>query len=169
MNNHEAQGSQGAADSVPTDSQGQTEPSSSTPLQPEDPVGRSRSQPPWLILGIGAIAIVAGGGAWWLHAARYESTNDAQITAHIYQVSSQVPGKVQAVSITENQAVKVGELLVRLDPNDYQVKVEQAEAALAVAKRQAQAAQTSVTVAATTARAQTTQAQGNVQAAQAAI
>jgi membrane fusion protein (multidrug efflux system) len=66
-----------------------------------------------------------------------ESTDDAFITGHIISVSARVDGHVTNVDISDNQRVNEGDLLVKLDPNDYKVKFELAQAALAQAQAQA--------------------------------
>jgi membrane fusion protein, multidrug efflux system len=60
----------------------------------------------------------------------YESTDDAEIDGDIYAVTSRIAGTVKAVHVQDNQAVKTGDLLVELDPRDYEVSLEQAKAAL---------------------------------------
>lgn len=121
------------------------------------------------ILGLGAIAGGSLGYRWWQYAATHEDTDNATVAGHVYQVSSRIAGTVAAVPVDDNEMVQPGELLVRVDPRDYQVKVQQAQAALTIAQRQATAAQTSIAQVGTTAQAQTTEAQGNVSTAIAAI
>src|SRR5580700_9920480 len=60
----------------------------------------------------------------------YESTDDAEIDGDIYAVTSRIAGTVKAVYVEGNQEVKAGQLLVDLDPRDYEVALEQAKAAL---------------------------------------
>jgi membrane fusion protein (multidrug efflux system) len=72
------------------------------------------------------------------------STDDAQVDGHIVLVSSKVYGNVLDVQVGDNQQVKAGQVLVRIDPRDYQVKVDQAKAAVALAESQAQGAQAGV-------------------------
>jgi membrane fusion protein (multidrug efflux system) len=80
-----------------------------------------------------------------------------------------VNGTVTNVLVDDNQQVKTGQLLVKLDPRDYQNRVQQAEAAINTASRQAQAARSNINLASGNAAASTTQAQGEVESAQAAI
>jgi len=68
------------------------------------------------------------------------TTDDAQVDGHIVPVASKVYGTVAEVLVDDNQAVKAGQVLVRIDPRDYQAKLAQAKAALALAESQAQAA-----------------------------
>ena len=85
-----------------------------------------------LLLGsIGLIvagAVIIGGLLYWLDARQYASTDDAFIDAYISQVSSQVGGRVSNIAIRDNQKVTAGQLLLELDPRDYQVKLDQARA-----------------------------------------
>jgi membrane fusion protein (multidrug efflux system) len=68
------------------------------------------------------------------------STDDAEVDGHIVPIASKVYGTVAAVMIDDNQPVKAGQVLVRIDPRDYQARVDQAKAALALAEARAQAA-----------------------------
>ncbi len=68
------------------------------------------------------------------------STDDAQVDGHIIPVASKVYGNVAEVLVDDNQRVQTGQVLVRIDPRDYQVKLDQAKAALALAESQARAA-----------------------------
>jgi membrane fusion protein (multidrug efflux system) len=60
----------------------------------------------------------------------YESTDDAEVDGHLNGISARIDGDVKAVYVEENQSVKAGDLLVDLDPRDYQVAIEQAQAQL---------------------------------------
>ncbi len=97
-----------------------------------------------LILIVGSLVLIlgiAGARFLWL-TNHYESTDNAFIDGHIIQMSSKVPGQVLHVRVDDNQSVKEGDLLVQIDPIDYQVKLEQEKAnlasALAEEKRAAQ-------------------------------
>ena len=69
-----------------------------------------------------------------------QTTDDAQIDGHITQVSARVGGTVLKVHVNDNQVVKAGDVLVELDPRDYQVAVDRAKAELADAQANAAAA-----------------------------
>jgi membrane fusion protein, multidrug efflux system len=98
-----------------------------------------------LKLGLGALAVVAlVAGYFWAHGRNRESTDDAQVDGHVAPISSKISGSVLEVLVEHNQHVKAGQLLVRLDPRDYQARVDQARAAIAVAEAQANAAQVGV-------------------------
>jgi membrane fusion protein (multidrug efflux system) len=91
-----------------------------------------------LILGgVVLIAIVAG---LILYYHNRESTDDAQVDGHITPVASKVYGRVEQVLVNDNQQVRAGQVLVKIDPRDYQASVDQAKAALALAESDAQSA-----------------------------
>ena len=66
--------------------------------------------------------------------AGYESTDDAFIAGHVVPVSPRVAGHVAKVYVSDNQSVKKGDLLVELDPSDFEARLAAAEAALQAAK-----------------------------------
>lgn len=84
------------------------------------------------------IAILIVGGSFgtnsYIHSLHHEETEDAQVEANISPVIPRIPGYVTAVKVSDNQAVKKGDTLVVLDDRDMQVKLHQAEAALATAQ-----------------------------------
>ena len=73
------------------------------------------------------------GGRWWLWSKSHISTDNAFVESHIHAVASRIPGVVKTVAVRDNQFVKQGELLVEIDPVDYQVRVREAAASLAMA------------------------------------
>src|SRR6202162_3414628 len=74
--------------------------------------------------------ILVGALAFWLYSRPYESTDDAQVDGHLNGVTARIDGDVKAVYAEENQSIQAGDLLVELDPRDYEVAVEQAQAQL---------------------------------------
>jgi len=87
--------------------------------------------------GFVVLAVVIG---LFLYYRNRESTDDAQVDGHITQISSKVYGRVAEVLVADNQQVKAGEVLVKLDPRDFQAAVDQAKAQLALAETEAQSA-----------------------------
>ncbi len=139
----------------------------------EAPAAPPRKKPIKAILagvGIGG-AIVAGafGYNYWQFASTHQSTDNATVTGNIHQISSRIPGTVEQVLVDDNQAVKAGQPLLKLDPRDYQVKLQQAQADLEAARRKANTAQVSIELASKNAQAASTQAQGGIGSAVAAI
>jgi membrane fusion protein (multidrug efflux system) len=83
------------------------------------------------VMGAVVLLALAGGGYYvWLEMQKTESTDDAQIDGSIVAVSSRVSGQVIDVLIADQQLVNKGDVLVKLDPKDYQVAVAKAQADL---------------------------------------
>lgn len=135
----------------------------------QSPKFPSKAQTITALIAVAALATIATSATWINYSANHESTDDCYVDGHITNVSSRVAGMVQNVYVQDNQPVKAGDLLFSLDPTDYQVKVQQARAALDYAQKQALAARTTVSQVATTAAAQNTTAQSDTAAAQATI
>src|ERR1700694_3415929 len=87
----------------------------------------------WLGLGLGAFALLGlGYGAFWAHTLRYrETTDDAYVSGNIVQITPQVAGTVVGIGVDDTQFVESGTPLVRLDPADARVALDEAEAQLA--------------------------------------
>ena len=98
---------------------------------------RSNVRRNFLIVVI-VIVLLAGGLYLWRYLGSYESTDDAQVDAHLYPVSARVSGYVTKVNVDDNQYVQKGAVLVEIDPKDYEVAVEEAKANLASAEATAQ-------------------------------
>jgi membrane fusion protein, multidrug efflux system len=98
-----------------------------------------------VIVIVVAVIVLIALGIWW-HSTYSEDTDDAQVNGHLIQVSSRISGQVLKVDVEENQVVKAGDTIAELDPRDYQVAVENAEAALASAQANAAAASVNVPI-----------------------
>jgi membrane fusion protein (multidrug efflux system) len=118
----------------------------------EDPGGEPESDAPpakklsgrtKLILLVLILVLLAMGAVWFLryqsHGKYLQETNDAQIAADIVTVSPRVAGYVAEVLVAENQDVRAGQPLVRIDPRDARAQAAQAQAQIAVAGAQADA------------------------------
>ena len=92
------------------------------------------------------LVLICGGYMFWLHLAKFESTDDAQIDGQYYPVSSRVTGHVEAVKVEDEQQVKAGDVLAVLDPKDYEVAVAKARADLADAVAAFQSSQTDIPI-----------------------
>ncbi len=99
----------------------------------------------------------------------YEQTDDAYTTGHLHQISTRVNGTVEKVLVDDNEHVTAGQTLVLLDPRDFAVRVKQAQASLATAEHQAQAAHSSIALASISAGGKTTEAQGQIDNAKALL
>ncbi len=125
-----------------------------------------------LILMLAGIVLVIGaivGTLYYLHARQYASTDDAFIDGHIIQISPKVSGYVKKVYVTDNQEVKEGDLLVEIDPGDYETRLEQAKATLSQALARRKAAQSNVSLTRVTTRAGVQEASSGVRAAESGV
>ena len=96
---------------------------------------RRRWSPSRIVLAALVAAILCVGGfQLWNYLQSYQDTDDAQVDGYLDPVSSRINVTISAVYVDNNQSVKAGQLLVQLDPRDYQVAVEQAHAQLAQAQ-----------------------------------
>ena len=110
---------------------------------------RQHPRAKWALIFLLIVLVVVGIFIWRYYAVRV-STDDAQIDGHIGPISSRVPGTAIDVYVEDNTVVHRGQILVQLDPKDYQVALERAEADLADAVATARAAQTGVPITSTT-------------------
>jgi membrane fusion protein (multidrug efflux system) len=85
------------------------------------------------------VVLIALAIAWYIFSGRV-TTDDAQVDCHITAVAPQVPGYVVDLLINDNTPVKVGDLLVQVDPREYEAEVAQAKANLEFAEAQANSA-----------------------------
>jgi len=122
----------------------------------------------WALLALAVVAAIGGYFAYRYYASR-ETTDDAQIDGHIDPISARVGGTVIAVNVNDNEHVNVGQVLVQIDPSDYQVAVERAKANLAAAEAAAHAAQTTVPITSTTTSSNIGTAEANVATARAGV
>jgi membrane fusion protein (multidrug efflux system) len=114
-------------------------------------------------------AILIGGFFMWRHFRSRESTDDAQVTGHVSPVAARVGGTVTAIKVADNQAVKAGDVLIEIDPRDYQLAVQKAEADLAAAQSAEKAARADVPITSTTSKSGVTSAEAGTSNAKAAM
>jgi membrane fusion protein (multidrug efflux system) len=92
-------------------------------------------------LGLVTVAVLLAGLAYglyyWLVLSHYESTDNAYVQGNVVQLTPQLAGTVVAIYADDTDFVKAGQPIVRLDPADAQVALDQAEAQLAQAVREA--------------------------------
>ena len=81
----------------------------------------------FLIFSVILVALVLG-VLFWLHSRRWVDTDDAQVDGHIYDVNARVGGQVLKVNGDDGQFVHAGDVLVVIDPKDYQVALQKAQA-----------------------------------------
>ncbi len=106
---------------------------------------RQKSRRRFIIIGVVAILLVAIALFYW-HSTFYQDTDDAQVDGHLVQVSSRISGTVVRVNVEENQQVKAGDVLVELDPKDYQTVIAQDQANLQAAEANYASAKVNVPV-----------------------
>ena len=86
------------------------------------------------LLLLAPLIVVGGALLFYLHGGRYESTDNAALQSALVSVSPNVEGRVIAVEVNNNEAVRRGDILFRLDPAPFQAAVDEAEAELATAR-----------------------------------
>jgi membrane fusion protein (multidrug efflux system) len=80
------------------------------------------------------ILLIIGAAIFYWRSTYTEDTDDAQVDGDLYQVSSRVTGQVVKVYVDDNQRIQAGQPIAEIDPKDYQVALEQAQANLASAQ-----------------------------------
>jgi membrane fusion protein (multidrug efflux system) len=114
---------------------------------PPPPPRRRRLTPRTLgIAGALVIAVSAAVFCYLFFVSPYESTDDAFIDGYTTLVSARVPGQVQRLLVADNQVVKKGDVLIQLDPSDFEATAEQARAELAAAQGQLAQAQAQMAI-----------------------
>ncbi len=122
---------------------GDRQPPDDSHKQEEDDAPEKKSGRKFIVIAV-IILLVIGAGIFYWRSTFSEDTDDAQVDGDLYQVSSRVTGQVIKVYVEDNQPIKVGDPIAEIDPRDYQVALEQAQANLASA--QAAAIQATVNV-----------------------
>ena len=102
------------------------------PAPPEDAAALKATRKRWLIIAVGAFAVIGiAYGAYWALALRFfQSTDDAYVNGNIVQITPQISGTVVAIGADDTQFVKAGQMLVQLDQADAKIALDQAEAQL---------------------------------------
>ncbi|MEC4593837.1 MULTISPECIES: HlyD family secretion protein [Nitrospirillum] len=115
--------------------------------------------------GMALIATCVSGARWWTTGRFMIETDDAYVRADVVTIAPRVAGNVVAVVVADNQRVRAGDVLARIDDRDYRLRAEQAEGAVASAKADVEAQQARIA----TFNAQTTQQQSVIEQNGAAI
>jgi membrane fusion protein (multidrug efflux system) len=124
-------------------SSGDKQPPDDSHKQEEDDAAPKKSGRKFIVIAV-VILLAIGAGIFYWRSTFSEDTDDAQVDGDLYQVSSRVTGQVIKVYVEDNQEIKIGEPIAEIDPRDYQVALEQAQANLA--SSQAAAIQATVNV-----------------------
>lgn len=146
-------------------------PPAAVPASEKDLLKPSRRSDPrlraFLIAGFVVLAIV--GFFVWRYLASYESTDDAQIDGHVNSISARISGHIIKLNVQDNQYVEAGTVLAEIDPTDYQVAVERAQADYNDARAAADAASVDVPITSVNTNSQLSSADADVANAQAGI
>jgi membrane fusion protein (multidrug efflux system) len=133
---------------------------------PESPAKKSRRK--FVVIAV-VILLVIGGALFYWHSTYSEDTDDAQVDGDLYQVSSRVSGQVVQVYVQDNQKVEAGQPIADIDPKDYQVAFDQAQANLASAEADYQQAHVNVPITSVSSTTQISTSGSDVTAASASV
>ncbi|HTB17221.1 MAG TPA: HlyD family secretion protein [Bryobacteraceae bacterium] len=136
------------------------------PAPPPVTKGRGKA---FTIFFLFLLIAAAVGIYFYLQSREFESTDDAQVEAHLNAISSRVDGAITHVYVDDNQLVKAGDPLVDLDPRDFQVVIDQAKAQVAQARIQVTAQQPNVPITQIESSTNITGAEADVANAEAAV
>jgi membrane fusion protein (multidrug efflux system) len=136
--------------------------------EPEDESPEKKSRRKLIIIAVVTLLVIGAALFYW-HSTFTEDTDDAQVDGDLYQVSSRIAGQVVKVYVEDNQEVKAGDLLAEIDPKDFQVALEQAQANLASAEAGAIQANVNVPITSITSNTSISTTSSDVQSAQAAV
>jgi membrane fusion protein (multidrug efflux system) len=126
---------------------------------------KKKSKLPFAIAGAVFLIAAIGGLFYWLHARKYEATDDAFIDGDIVQINPKVSAYVSKVYVKANQQVHKGDLLLELNTQDFEARLEQAKAQLHTAQAQKNQSRANVALTRKTSQASQTQAASNVETA----
>jgi membrane fusion protein (multidrug efflux system) len=115
------------------------------------------------------VVALAGGILLERYFAAYETTDDAQVDAHLYAISARIPGYVLNVYVSDNQYVQQGDVLVALDPADYQLAVDRARADLENSQATARSLSVAIPITSATTSSQLASSVADVESAQANV
>ena len=118
----------------------------------------------WAVFGGGIVLIALIALFYWYSAGRV-TTDDGQVDGHLDPVSGKITGSIIEVDVNDNQAVKAGQVLVKIDPRDFQARVDQMRGALLAAQTQANAANVNVPLTAEVTQGGTSSASADLQSA----
>jgi membrane fusion protein, multidrug efflux system len=118
---------------------------------------------------IAAILIIVLGYFGYRYLSSYESTDDAEVDGHLMPLSARISGYVAKVNVDDNQYVTAGTVLVEIDPKDYQVLVDKAQADLVDAEATARSLNIIVPITSVNTTSQVSSSEADVDSAQAGI
>lgn len=121
------------------------------------------------VIVIVLVVVIIGAGSYIFLNRGKESTDDAQVEAHVTPIAAQVGGSVLKIAVNDNQQVEAGAELVVIDPRDYDIALKRAQASLADAQAEAAAASANSQITSTTATSNVSTAEGGVTQAESGI
>ena len=116
-----------------------------------------------LLMVVVPLLLIVAGGWFYLTGGRFQDTDNANVEQAKVSLSADISGRITAVNVAENQTVKAGDVLFTIDPQPYQIALDQANAALASARVNVQ--QLKVAFATATAALKSAQATETIQQA----
>jgi membrane fusion protein (multidrug efflux system) len=132
--------------------------------------GFLREHPIKTALGLVVLIVAAiGGFLFWNYSQTFESTDDAFVDGHTNYISTRISGTVTNVFVVENQFVTAGETIAEIDPSDYQVAFERAQADLSQSQAQIRSENPAVPITSVTNQSEITSTEADINNAQAAI
>ncbi len=134
----------------------------------DEPAPEKKSGRKYIVIAV-VILLVIGAAIFYWRSTFSEDTDDAQVDGDLYQVSSRVTGQVIKVYIDDNQAVQAGQAIAEIDPKDYRVALEQAQANLASSQAAAIQANVGVPITGVNTRTSVSTTGADVQSALAGI
>jgi membrane fusion protein (multidrug efflux system) len=124
--------------------EGKSEPAPERSAQAKEPARPFYRRPVAIVALVVVVLLCVGGIFYWLDARNFQDTDDAFIDGHVVPITPQVSALVSAIHIDDNQFVHKGDLLVELDPTDFQVALQQAQGAEASASGKLEQAKASI-------------------------
>src|ERR1700730_490808 len=124
---------------------------------------------PWRIAVILLLAVLLAAGYFIRNAFRYENTDDAQVDGHIMPLSARINGYVLEIPVIEGQLVHAGDVIVTIDPSDFEIAMHQAQATLADALASAASSRFNVPITSVTTQSNLDSAGTAVENAQAGL
>jgi membrane fusion protein, multidrug efflux system len=137
--------------------------------QLSEPKKSSRSGFGWLIFACVVVVVAAAAWGWVAYHRDRQDTDDAQVDGHIIPVASKIYGNIVELLIKDNEHVKAGQVLARIDPRDYQARVDQAKGALILAESRLPASNISVPLTRETTQSATSSSEAQLAAAEAEL
>ena len=113
------------------------------PTQPASPAPTRAGRPPrrrrvkWIVGAIVLVAILVAAFGYWRESSRFASTDNAYVQGNQVEITSLVGGTVQQVHVVDQQRVTQGAPLFEIDPANYDLALQRAQAQLAIARQQA--------------------------------